>query len=361
MKKLPANPSKYIPFIRQHGLSLVELMISITVGLLLLTGLSLLIVQQSSSRSELEKSSRQIENGRYAMEVLRNDIEHAGFYSDYSPPSTAIYKDPDPDPCDFTTANLGWNNSSFATPTIPLPLYGYYGPGTLTDPTTPTHCLDHYKANTAVLVIRRTDTIATGTTSLQASQCTTDPAPFVLGTTGFTLRERHCSDTIPATRRAYIVRIYYVSTCDVCGSDTIPTLKMIENGAAATPLVEGIENMQFDYGLDHPVNPDGAPHCYFSNPSDPLAAQRATCNAATGIATNKWDDAIRNWSNVMTVRVNLLARNNDPTVGYADNKKYSLGSVTVLPTDIPASDKAYKRHAYSELVRVINPSSRREP
>ncbi len=347
MKNLLAVLPKSIWPSRQRGLTLVELMISIAVGLLLLTGLSLLIVQQSSSRSELDKSSRQIENGRYATQILRDDIEHAGFYSDYSPPSTSTYQAPDP--CNFT---LGWdNNSSFGNPIIPVPIYGYPGGGA--DPTL-TGCLPNYSPNTAVLVIRRTDTVNAGATSLQVSQCPTDPHPYVLGTENFILLEKNCATV--ARRRAYLVRIYYISTCDVCGSDTIPTLKVVENGAVPTPLVEGIENMQFEYGLDHPVNPDGAPHCYFSNPSGPSVAQRATCNAATGIATNKWDNVTTNWSNVMSVRISLLARNNDPTVGYTDSKTYTLGTVPV-----PAANDQYKRHVYSELVRAINPSGRREP
>ena len=56
---------------RQHGLSLVELMVSIVIGLLLLAGISSLIAAQSGARGELEKSARQIENGRYALTLLQ--------------------------------------------------------------------------------------------------------------------------------------------------------------------------------------------------------------------------------------------------------------------------------------------------
>ena len=44
----------------QAGLSLVELMISIVIGLLLLAGISSLIAAQGSARGELEKAARQI-------------------------------------------------------------------------------------------------------------------------------------------------------------------------------------------------------------------------------------------------------------------------------------------------------------
>ena len=63
----------------QRGLSLIELMISITLGLIILASLSTLFVNQSRTRVELDKSSRMIDNGRYAMELLSNDLRLAGW------------------------------------------------------------------------------------------------------------------------------------------------------------------------------------------------------------------------------------------------------------------------------------------
>ncbi len=319
---------------RQAGLSLVELMIALTIGLILLAGMSALIVKQSTARIELEKSSRQMENGRYAIELLRQDIEHAGFYSEYAPPNTAVYSVPDP----CLTTNAGWTP---ATPEVPVGLYGYAGAAT--DPT-PSTCLTDYKSNTAILVVRRTSSdppiaaasAVAGTTYMQVSRCNTDTSPFQVATTGFTLKQKDCVASSPL--RKYIVRIYYISTCNVCGTggDTVPTLKAVEfaDGAMTTrPLVEGIENMQFDYGID--TTGDGAPDSYTTNPS---AAQ---------------------WADVMAVRVNVLARNIDKTAGYTDTKSYLLSAVTGVAA-IPAANDNYKRHAYNQVVRVMNPSSRRE-
>lgn len=320
------TPRKELLSRRQAGLSLVELMISLTIGLLLLTGLTTLIVQQSSTRDELEKASRQIENGRYAMQLLHDDIELAGYFGEYSPPaSTSTYTTPDP--C-VTTGDLGWGATS-----VPVAIYGY--PAAATNPTT--CALASYKPNTAILVIRHalTDTLAAsaavaGTTYLQVAQCNTSVAAVVLGSGGFTLQQKDCSTLAPL--RKYSVRIYYISSCDVCGTDTIPTLKMLEfvDGVQTTlPMVEGIENIQYDFGVDNSI--DGGPESY-------LAAPAAT-----------------DWKNVMAVRVNLLARNNEATAGYVDTKSYQLGSLA-----IPAQADSYKRHAYSELVRATNLSGRRE-
>ena len=322
--------------IRQAGLSLVELMISLTIGLVLLAGITSLIVKQSSTRDELDKSSRQIENGRYAIQLLRDDIEHAGFYGEYSPPATTVYNEA-VDPC--VADNAGWVP---ATPEVPVGIFGYAGAAA--DPS----CVTNRKAGTAILVIRRTSTDSTaaasaiaGTTYLQVSRCNQDALPFVMATSGFTLKQKNC--LTPAMLRKYIVRIYYVSTCNVCsgaGVDTVPTLKMVEfvdgNPLTTLPLAEGIEDMQFDYGVDAPIaTGDGAPDSYTRTP---VAGQ---------------------WKDVMAVRVNVLARNNDPTVGYVDAKSYRLSGISAVAA-VPAFGDNYKRHAFNQLVRVINPSGRRE-
>lgn len=318
----------------------MELMISLTIGLVLLAGVTTLIVKQSSTRDELDKSSRQIENGRYAIQLLRDDIEHAGFYGEYSPPATTVYNEA-VDPC--VADNAGWVP---ATPEVPVGIFGYAGAAA--DPS----CVTNRKTGTAILVIRRTasdDPIASTTpqttpptTYLQVSRCDQDPSvsPFVMATSGFSLRQKGC--LTPALLRKYIVRIYYVSTCNVCGTggDTVPTLKMVEftdgalTGALPTlPLAEGIEDMQFDYGVD--TTGDGAPDSYTRTP------------------------AAGQWKDVMAVRVNVLARNNDPTVGYVDAKSYRLSGISTVAAVGPFAD-GYKRHAFNQLVRVINPSGRRE-
>ena len=342
MKKIANPKSVCLLAHREAGLSLVELMISITIGLILLAGISMLIAKESNSRAELEKSSRQIENGRYAVELLREDIQHAGYYGDYAVPVAGVnYTSTTLNPCstDSTNpANLGWTVPN----TVPVPVFGYAGaaakPG----------CLDNPAPGTAALVIRRTATVPTSlaaaeeeATYLQVSRCNSEATPFLLGrpdTINFNLHQNGCVAVAPL--HGYIVRIYYISSCDVCGTDTIPTLKMWEfteedDDGRNRSLVEGIENMQFDYGIDS--DGDGSPDSYTVAPTN------------------------AEWPNVMAVRVNLLARNNDSTPGYDDGKSYTLSGESGVPAVVvgPFHDN-FKRHAYGEVVRVINPSGRRE-
>ena len=95
--------------------------------------------------------------------------------------------------------------------------------------------------------------------------------------------------------------------------------------------------MRFEYGRDN-VGNDGAADSFRKCLStvDP-------CVAA-------------DWANTMALRVNLLARNVNSGVGYTDTKTYNLGAGIVVG---PFNDH-YKRHAYTSVVRLMNPAGRRE-
>lgn len=336
--------------LRELGLSLIELMIAITLGLLIVAGITVLIARQSSTRAEFEKASREIENGRYAMQLLKDDIEHAGFYDQYNPASAVPATLPDP--CETVSTNLG--------AALPLPLQGIDAPLSLTGVLS---CLadGNHKPGTDIVVIRRADTTAlipvssavAGQPYLQTGQTGSGSAVIsAIGTgsdtTPFTLQNK---DGSIASLRKYMVRIYFISPCTTAvstacaasddGGNPVPTLKRLElstNGAGApvltiVPLAEGIDNLQLDYGLDSATAPDGAPHTF------------ATAPASTP-----------EWSNVMAVRVNLLARSTDSSPGYVDGKTYNLG----LAGNVGPFNDGFKRHAFSALIRATNPSGRRE-
>jgi type IV pilus assembly protein PilW len=136
------------------------------------------------------------------------------------------------------------------------------------------------------------------------------------------------------------------------------------NGAmTVTPLVEGIQNLQFDYGID--MNNDGSPDCYISNPSSPAAAQITVALCPPPVAY-EWDPALRaaavpplapHWANVVAARIYVLARNNEQTADWTDTRTYDLGKAG---TYTPAAGDKYKRHVYSTVARVVNVAGRRE-
>jgi type IV pilus assembly protein PilW len=327
-------------------------MIAMVLGLLVLAGLASLFASSSAARAEMERSSRQTENGRFAMELIGEDLRMAGFYGEFNVATLAV-PGAMPDPCSHSIAE--WQAA------MPVSIQGYdNGAGF------PSLCLPaNLRPGTDMLVVRRAATCEAGTANceplvgnapyLQVSKCsdTTPPenvaTPFVLGLQGsapFSLRLRDCVSR--AGLRRYHVRIYYISNDNGDGV-AVPTLKRLETNGLSwneTELVEGIEALNIEYGVDW--DGDGNPNDYTADPTNFTAAGCTTCNAPN------------NWFNVVTARVNLLARNIDPSPNYVDTKSYILGydaggsEVTVSPGG------PYRRHAYNGVVRVVNVGQRRE-
>ena len=316
------------------GFSLVELMISITLGLALLGGVVAIVGNTSRSHTELERNSRQVESGRYALQTLSDDIRHAGFYDqfyNYTVPGTL------PLPC---TAGTSAAVIAQLKTDLGLPLQGAAGAATAPSPFT-SACLPNYKPNTDVIAIRRLSTVITAPGAMVANQIYVqahwDAIKFDLGSNAGTFTYKKKDNVTASDLREYLVRVYFISTCSKCSGtpDDIPTLYRAELKAGAwnfLPIAEGIENMQLRYGLDADAN---------GRPDD------------TGLVVAP--SSATDWSNAMTVEINLLARNLEASPNYVNNKTYVLGDVTVT-----APGDAYRRRNFTSTVIAANPAALRE-
>lgn len=334
---------------RRHcGFSLVELMVGIAVGLILVAGLALLFANSSRSGNELEKSIRQIENGRYAVEVLNDDLALAGFYAEvpvdglgYSSPNVCA-----------TSGNLGWDKSDPLDVKVPLPIMGLSATQAAALPTT---CLPNYKSGTAAVALHRLGTDLVAATAVpanvphvQTSRCKSDSStdPYIISATvsDFTLKNLPCTAVNNQVRK-YVARIYYIADCNECGSDTTPTLKMAElrgTQMVAVPLVEGIESMVVEYGFDTSSTDTSI------SPGQPGIFRTGLSATAT--------DPDGTWANVVAVRVNLLSRTNERSDGYSDSgRTYVLG-----PASIAGDGSGFKRRVYTTTVRLTNVAGPRE-
>lgn len=321
---------------REKGFALVELMIAITIGLTLLAGLALVFGNSSQSGSELEKSVRQMENGRYATDMLTEEISLSGYYGELP---IDLLGTATPGACETVAANLGWNGG--AMPTVPVHITG------LTSlQASSLACLPNRKANTPVLVLRRLDTVpilptavasATPSTTqfVQSSRCNSDPVAtaFVRSSTvaDFTLRNLGCTATNRVQR--YIHRVYFIASCDECGQDNIPTMKraeLIGDQMVVAPLSQGIDDWAFEFGFD--TTNDGIPDVFRTGLSGTALAPDNT------------------WANVVAVRGYVLARTTEPSSGFADGKTYSLGEAG---TRGPFTDN-FKRRVFTLTARINN-------
>jgi type IV pilus assembly protein PilW len=341
------------------GFSLVEMMVALAIGSIILAALAAIFYTSTVARKETDRSSRQIENGRYAMQLLTDDLRHAGYLSEFDP--TPLATPPSkPNPCATSISDL---NDAM---TIHV-----QGVDDVTSGTTPS-CISDVKTGTDIVVVRRASTCVRGTTGcdaaaagvpyFQASLCggsteldsTTVTDHFVLaaepssGASPFVKHKRNCTAT--ADVRRYRTHIYFVANNDVSG-DGIPTLKRAELGAGSfsiVPLVEGIENLQLEYGIDS--TGDGAPEAFTANPD--------TWNSCSGAA------CVTNLRNVVSLRLNMLARNTEASGSFTDNRVYKLGKkADGTDNNFPSSGTGYgdnyKRHAYTSQVRLNNPAARR--
>jgi type IV pilus assembly protein PilW len=339
------------------------MMISIVLGLLVLAGLTVFVVNNVTNTDQVERTNQQIENGRYAMQLIMEDFQNAGYLAEFNPSVlTAPASKPDPCAVDLTTLNSA----------LPLAVQGYYQGASA-----PT-CLSDVKANTAIFVIRRASTCAVGDTGcdalianapyLQASSCNSTSELgststnystnyYALDTTSANLT-RHLKDcTTLAPMHQYFTRIYFVANNDK-PSDGIPTLKRAELGNAASPggftivpLVEGIEDLQIQYGLDNPTSPTGSPTVFTPDPD--------SYNSCSSLST---PTCTAYWQNTVAVKINLLARAPTSTTGYSSSKTYNMGldSAGNPITRGPYSD-SYERHQYETTVRLNNLAGRNTP
>lgn len=330
---------------RVRGFTLVEVMVGLALSLIVVFALMILFANNSRIRHEIDRSAQQIENGRFAMELIRDDLHLARYYGSVLP-------------------QVGYTSATAAVPTIaeicastlaslhfvlsplewPVPVFGISAGDPV--PTCVSGATGGQKAGTDILVVRRTSTVATAAGSrvageiyAQAAGCKTDLEQYkdfsiAVGTGAFALQKKGC--TAAADTYRFETRIYYIT------NETVPTLRLLTlSGSTSTnePLVEGIQDMRVEFGRD--------------TGTDGVADEFRKCKLGAGAGTDPCSTS--EWANMMAVRLHLLARNTSISPGYSDTKTYALGGVTVGPfTD------GYKRHEYSTVIRLMNPAGTRE-
>lgn len=410
----------------QSGLSLVELMIALTLGSLLTAGIITLSVNSSQTSRSLNTAGQQLENGRYAINTLKGELQHAGYFGELipcyplnpppaytsisnafslcvpfatSPPqANVLVPEVLPDPCDLNSGVVGTILTNLANGFV-VPLTGYDKPAS-----SPIPCLipdGDFANGTDILVLRRAATecpnraqssscsglvlgppfgesfpLTPGTVYLQTGYDGTSNNGYVIGlctsakacigvkstgfgtppvipalvsgdpATVFSLLQKNPAGgaDLSANIRTYEVHIYFIRpwSSDPAETPRIPTLarKVLAasgNAPAMTTeaLIEGIENLQIQYGID-----DG---------TAPGVAYDGTADRYTAAPASTVD-----WSNVVTARVSLLARRRDPDIGFTDAKTYDIGEGSFRPGG------NFQRHVFSNVIRLNNVAGRRE-
>jgi type IV pilus assembly protein PilW len=273
----------------QTGLTLVELLVAVTLGLLvtLAAVASLLIGRQGFS--SVDQSSQLRENARFSASLIQRIVIQAGYEShrDGTVASTWRYFcTGSGQPCgdingDKNPGIVGYDNALVGTLTLPTGLVSgnrTSGCGTVTD----TSCVN----GDDILVVRYWGDSRAGAAAGDGSMINCGGAPEIDG-------------TVPAYSIFHVAR----------GASGEPTLACTYRDSTGTwqtvPVMQGVEGFQVLYGVDN-LTPNAAPPTAGSTSFDDVPDRylRASQLTVTGNANATMD----NWRHVRSVHIGLLLR-----------------------------------------------------
>lgn len=438
-----ANPRR-----PQSGFTLVELMISMVLGLFIVLALLTLLINVNRNNSEMTKANRVIENGRFSVQLLEQDISHAGFWAGYLPqfddvtvpgmPGDVPRDEPGPpavtavpDPC-ADWAALAGNPAALAvykSNLVGIAVQAYEIPAVVPSPTVPV-CAGRVvspQPSSDVLFVRHVETCAVGEAGcaafannelyFQMAQCgDVMPVPayaleqYSAGTVDALLphrvRSANCAAGAFAPRHKFVSSLYYVRRFAVADGDGIPTLMRSDFSCAsgtcgfgaAQAMIEGIESFRVELGIDN-VSDSGAAlttstfntsavGVTVATPSSVEMGAGTTVIASGQAATVTWahpttltsptnrgdgiPDTYRRCTsaspcsalelmNAVALKLYVLSRSEATSPGYTDAKTYCMTSTCATAADRigPFNDR-YKRHLFTQAIRLVNVSNRRE-
>lgn len=322
-------PRPYSGISTTHGFSMIEMMISITIGLMILAALTGVLTSSSRNSKTNDRTSELQNNGRYAMDQLSRELRNAGDHA-YTPLSNPIGSDAITitgilPVCGGSTAFVSnirqgvWganDNNPFAGNCIPA----------------------NYRTGD-VLVIRRTADQATASASGVAN---TDymRSSYDQGRV-FQFVNVAGVPTITGNANAGNFElwqyVYYIGSDD--NDANIPALRRVRLQTATDSVpgsmvdemvVSGIEQMQVQYGI---FTASTGVTQYFN---------------ANGITGNSTDTGTTDWDNVNVVRIWLLARNTKIENGYSNTNSYVMGDQTYTVND------SFRRQLFTTVVQLRN-------
>lgn len=335
MKKIfPADKQ----FTQSHrgnlGLSLVEILVALLIGFTLVTGVITLVVNAQQSNRVLSSINIQHDNGRVALSILADAAIHSGHWAGVKPTSIT--------PATSLSINASGSCDVSWFTNVSRSLQGYDGASTMSNTSFPSSCISDadYVPNTDILVVRYADpNYAIESSKVTNASYQNDILIRTIlddAASGSSALIFPANNGIPAGittgndpgKYNFIYRsdVYFITTC--C-DDNRPALARLRYDGSAFQieiLVEHVEQLQLAYGSDT---------------DDDLTVDR-------------FDPAgsVPNWSNVISISIDLVVRNDKRSPEFTDDAAYNLaGSYTF---SVANAVKKYRRKVYSKIVSVRN-------
>ena len=318
----------------QSGFSLIELIISLAIGLIIVVAAMSAYLAASQSGKVAEAQARLNEDGQAALAILTQHIRMAGSNPDQAARAENSRKNPVYGTTTFTTSPGSFSLSNFIvrgcdgrfsniTSTTSLNSLTCAGSSTLPDSLAVNYEADRF--NTVPTAAGApTDCLGNSLTTITAN------LPTLVGT---------ATSTTAVTYTVADVR-FYVGTSTVI---TTPSLYCKGNGGASTaqPLVENIEDLQFTFGTVSTATTSTT-----ATAAGYLSAFEVVNEASLAALAS---DAMR-WEKVKTVRICVLARSEAFVAPDLASARYIQcdGTLQTSPPDLRL------RHAFFTTVTLRN-------
>ncbi|ABK49355.1 Prepilin-type cleavage/methylation-like protein [Shewanella sp. ANA-3] len=312
----------------ERGMSLVELMVAMVIGLFLTAGVFTMFSMSSSNVTTTSQFNQLQENGRIALAIMERDISQLGFMGDLTGTDFIVGTNTNIEVTTITADCVGdgLNNATLPNnqPAHFRRLWGYENTATSTH----LSCLGNsdVNADTDVLQLKRFigPNVAAGNSSSVYVAANSSQAVFFVGAPTTALEN-------PRTWE-YQHHVYFIAN----DANQIPILRrktLTSTGMSNDEqLVEGIENIRFLYGFDN----DGD-----STPDSFMPAEDVT--------SLMWDN--EGFQRLVAIKAFVLVRSINEDKSYTNETEYLLGDKTIT---IPANDH-YRRKVLSTTIVLENP------
>ncbi len=275
---------------QQAGLTLIELMVAMVIGLFLLLSISSVYLSNLQSSVKRDQYSLLEDNARLALDSMKNVIQHTGFNTGKDVP---IF------PSKFITADV--------TPHTGCSVgHALFTASTITQNGTGDN------PDSIGVVYLGNDAAAAG-------------AVVNIDCSGLGQLVDNCQKHDPTNTSSDNTRSYIYNTFFLENNDKLQCVGSLD--AATQLMAEGIENMQITYG----VNTDGLP---FGGANKYVNAS----NVAAG-----------EWAGVVSVQIAILVKSQKEVKNIAEQKTYTL-----LDKQITSPSDKYQRAVFSTTVHLRN-------
>lgn len=322
----------------QRGMSLIELMIALLIGLLLSAAIITVYLSNKKTFWDTEAAASLQENSRFAMKLITHDLRLAGFYGgvDYKviekDNGNAAYVSPlgaSPASCERGGIKTEYEYErsiwmATATGGFPACLNNKGIQGAANEVGSTVLFVKHVAPEpTADADVENTETYIAAALDLAGHLNGVDGAGLSAGYTG-------ASKRYPDGKLwEYMYHAYFISKPQ--GKVFTQLKRMsLENGSwsVAQTVADGIEDIQFEVGVDK--NDDGAVDAY--------------------ISPNNMSEVL--WEQAVSAKIYLMVQATTSDLSFDDTRTYTYAGRTYQPAD--KSRQKYHRKLYETTVTLFN-------